>query len=110
MTAATPSTSKLLPGSILAVSSARSLLQDMVCRDVNCRFGLLASSSVDSQTTCDQLTVEQLPEASGGGYDPGKIRAQISAIAEKTLVDHLIIECDSKTHPIAFASLFLPDG
>ena len=48
--------------------------------------------------------------ASGGGYDPGRIRAQISAIAEKALVDHLIIECDSKTHPIAFASLFLPDG
>ena len=53
--------------------------------------------------------VEQLVAADGGGYDPGRIRAQISAIAEKASVDHLIIECDSKTHPIAFASLFLPD-
>ena len=48
--------------------------------------------------------------ADGGGYDPGRIRAQIAAVAEKALVDHLIIECDSKTHPITFASLFLPDG
>ncbi len=32
-------------------------------------------------------------------------------MAKKELVDHLIIECDSQTHPIAFASLFLPpDG
>ncbi len=54
--------------------------------------------------------VEELGAASAGGYDPSRIRAQISAIAEKALVDHLIIECDSKTHPIAFASLFLPDG
>ena len=60
-------------------------------------------------TIHDQLMVEQLVAASGGGYDPTRIRAQISAIAEKALVDHLIIECDSKTHPIAFASLFLPD-
>ena len=54
--------------------------------------------------------VEQLVAASGGGYEPGRIRAQVSAIAEKALVDHLLIECDSKTHPIVFASLFLPDG
>jgi len=53
--------------------------------------------------------VEELVTASAGGYDPSNIRAQIAAIAEKTQVDHLIIECDSKTHPIAFASLFLPD-
>jgi G3E family GTPase len=54
--------------------------------------------------------VEQLVAASGGGYEPERIRGQISAIADKSLVDHLLIECDSKTHPIAFASLFLPDG
>jgi G3E family GTPase len=46
----------------------------------------------------------------GAGYDPERIKAQIAAIAENALVDHLIIECDSKTHPIAFASLFLLDG
>jgi G3E family GTPase len=85
-------------------------LHELVCRDVNCRFGLLANSHVDSQTIRDRLMVEELVAASAGGYDPLRIRAQISAIAEKALVDHLIIECDSKTHPIAFASLFLPDG
>ena len=53
--------------------------------------------------------VEQLV-AANGGYDPERIKAQISAIAEKALVDHLIIECDSKTHPISIASVFLPDG
>jgi G3E family GTPase len=54
--------------------------------------------------------VEELVAASAGGYDPSRTKAQISAIAEKALVDHLIIECDSRTHPIALASLFLPDG
>jgi G3E family GTPase len=54
--------------------------------------------------------VEELVAASAGGYDPLRIKAQISAIAENALIDHLIIECDSRTHPIAFASLFLPDG
>ena len=48
--------------------------------------------------------------ANGGGYEPGQVRAQISAIAERAAVDHLLIECDSKTHPIALASIFLPDG
>jgi len=110
MTAETPATSQPLSVSILAGPSARALVHDVVSRDPKCWLGLLASSHVDSQTTHDQLTVEQLVAASGGGYDPERIRAQISAIAEKALVNHLIIECDSKTHPIAFASLFLPDG
>jgi G3E family GTPase len=103
-------TSKLLPVSILAGPSARALVQDIVSRDPKCRFGLLASSHFDSQTIDDQLSVEQLVAASGGGYDPKRIRTQISTTAERALVDHLLIECDSKTHPIAFASLFLPDG
>ncbi len=110
MTAGTPVTSRLLPVSIMAGPSARPILRDVVCRDVNCRFGLLANSPVDSQTITDQVMVEELVTAGAGGYDPLRIRAQISAIVEKGLVDHLIIECDSKTHPIAFASLFLPDG
>ncbi|HEX7516923.1 MAG TPA: GTP-binding protein [Chthoniobacterales bacterium] len=110
MTAETPATSQLLSVSILAGPSARALMHDVVSRDAKCRFGLLASSHFDSQTTPDELMVEQLVAANGGGYDPGRIRVQIAAIAEKALVDHLIIECNSKTHPIAFASLFLPDG
>jgi G3E family GTPase len=110
MTTSSAVTSKLLPVSILAGPSARALLRDVVPRDAKCRFGLLARSNFESQTTHDELMVEQLVGANGGGYDPGRIRAQIAAIAEKALVDHLIIECDSKTHPVAFASLFLPDG
>jgi len=110
MTVETPVTSRLLPVSILAGPSARPILQETVSRDVNCRFGLLAHSPLDSQTIGDRLVVEELTAASAGGYDPSRIRAQIAAIAEKAQVDHLVIECDSKTHPIAFASLFLPDG
>jgi G3E family GTPase len=109
MTTSSAVASKFLPVSILAGPSARALLRHVVPRDAKCRFGLLASSNVDSQTTHDELMVEQLVAANGAGYDPGRIRAQIAAIAEKALVDHPIIECDSKTHPIAFAS-FLPDG
>jgi G3E family GTPase len=110
MTTGTLATSQVLPVSILAGPAARALLHDVVSRDAKGRFGLLSSSHFDSQTTHDQLMVEQLVTASGGGYEPARIRAQISAIAERALADHLLIECDSKTHPIAFASLFLPDG
>jgi G3E family GTPase len=110
MTVETPTTSKLLPVSIVAGPDARALVHVVVSRGTKCRFGLLASSSATSETIHDELMVEQLVAARGGGYDPGQIRAQISAIAEKALIDHLIIECDSKTHPIALASLFLPDG
>ena len=109
MTAGISVRSQLLPVSILAGPSRRAVLQEVISRDANCRVGLLASANSDSQRNHDQLMVEHLVAADGGGYDPGRIRAQISAIAEKELVDHLIIECDSKTHPIAFASLFLPD-
>lgn len=111
MTVETSATSKLLPVSIVAGPDARALVHVVVSREARLRFGLLASSSTTSETIHDELLVEQLvAAASGGGYDPGQIRAQISAIAEKAQIDHLIIECDSKTHPIALASLFLPDG
>jgi len=110
MTTETLATSQLLPVSILAGPSARATLQDVISQGANCRFGLLASPQADSQADRSQLMVEDLVAASAGGYDPLRIRAQIAAIAEKALIDHLIIECDSKTHPIAFASLFLPDG
>jgi G3E family GTPase len=110
MTATTPTASQLLPVSILAGPAGRELVRDIVSFDANCRLGLLASSSLDSQRIHEDLMMEQLASANGGGYDPELIRAQIAAIAEKALVDHLIIECDSRTHPIAFASLFLPHG
>jgi len=109
MTTGTLATSKVLPVSILAGPAARSLVHDVVSRDAKGRFGLLSSSPFGSQAN-DRLLAEELVTSSGGGYDPARIRAQISMIAEKALIDHLLIECDSKTHPIAFASLFLPDG
>jgi G3E family GTPase len=110
MMAETSTTSQLLPVSILAGPTGRALVQDAVSRDPKCRFGLLASSRFDPHEIRNQLKVEQLVAASDGGYDPARLRAQVSAIAEKAVIDHLIIECDSKTHPIAFASLFFPDG
>lgn len=110
MTVETATTLKLLPVSIVAGPDSRALVHVAVSREAKCRFGLLASSSATSETIHEELMVEPLVAARGGGYDPGQIRAQISAIAEKTLIDHLIIECDSQTHPIALASLFLPDG
>jgi G3E family GTPase len=110
MTTGMSATSRLLPVSILAGPSARALVHDVVSRGAKYRVGLLASSPFDSQTTHDQLVVEQLTITDGGGYEPGQIRARISAIAERAAVDHLLIECNSKTHPIALASLFLPNG
>lgn len=109
MTTGTLAAAKVLSVSIVAGPALHALVDEVISRDANGRFGLLLSSLFDSQIN-DRLMVEQLVPASSGGYDPARIRAQISAIAEKALVDHLLIECDSKTHPIAFASLFLPDG
>jgi G3E family GTPase len=104
MTTATSATSHLLPVTILAGPGVLALVRDVVSRDTNSHFGLLSGSHFDSQSS-EQFVIEKLVT-----YEPAQIRAQISAIAEKALVDHLLIECDSKTHPIAFASLFLPDG
>jgi hypothetical protein len=110
MTTETPVTSRLLPVSILAGPSVKSLLRDIVASNSQCHFGVLTSSSADFQTTHEGVLVEELVAANSGGYDPKRIKAQISSIAEKDSVSHLLIECDSKTHPIALASLFLPDG
>src|SRR5437762_6677484 len=82
--------SRLLPVSIVAGPSANALLQDIVHGEPKRRFGLLVSSNVDAQLTGNKLMVEQLAEANGG-HDPERIKAQIAAIAEKALVDHLII-------------------
>jgi G3E family GTPase len=104
MTTATSATARLLPVTILAGPNVRALVQDIVSLDTKSRFGLLSSSSFNFENS-DQFVIEKLVT-----YEPGQVRAQISAIAENVLIDHLFIECDSRTHPIAFASLFLPDG
>jgi len=109
MTTGTLANPQVLPVSILAGPAVLSLVHDIVSHDAKGRFGLLSSSLTDPQPN-DRLLTEQLVTASSGGYDPALIRAQIAMIAEKASADHLLIECDSKTHPIAFASLFLPDG
>lgn len=109
MTAGTSAVVRLLPVSILVGPDVPAFVNDVVLRDTNSRFGLLSTSPVDSQIN-DRLVLEELVTENSGGYDPARIRAQISAIAAKGLVDHLLIECNSRTHPVAFASLFLPDG
>jgi G3E family GTPase len=46
----------------------------------------------------------------GHGPDPTLLAKQIRSIADKGVVDHLVIECDAGTPAIAFASLFRPQG
>jgi G3E family GTPase len=115
MTAHSALALQVVPVSILTGPSTRALLQDIVTSDPESRFGFLASANskddagAGSQTLPDGLVVETLVEAGEhGAYDPAQISSQIAAFAENGKVNHLIVECDSKTHPIAFASLFLP--
>jgi G3E family GTPase len=108
MTTSSALASQVLPVSILTGPSTRDLLRDIVASDPNCRFGLLASASEKSDIASGLLVEELAETSSPGGYDPAQIGAQIAAFAEKATVDHLIIECDARTHPISFASLFVP--
>jgi len=114
MTTETPVASQLLSVSILAGPSARALLGDIVASDPQSRFGLLTGANIDSnpafssQVANSKLLIEQLSPSSGG-HCSEQITQQISTFAAKASVHHLLIECDSQTHPIAFASLFLPD-
>ena len=117
MTASSALPSRILPVSILTGPSTRALLQDIVTSDPDGRFGFLASANSKddagpaSQTIPEALVFQELVEAGEqGGYDPAQVSAQIAAFAENAKVDHLIVECDSRTHPIAFASLFLPQA
>ena len=105
MTAETSTTTRLLPVSILAGPCGRALVQEIAVSHHQRELGLLISPDSSSPASLGQLTVEPL-----ASYDPQQIRAQISAMAENGSIDHLIIECSANTHPIAFASLFLPDG
>jgi len=104
--------SQVLPVSIITGPSTRTLIKDILGGDPDCRFGVLASAeAAGAEAIGEGVMVEELPTSSHGGYDPAQIGRQIATLAGKGLIDHLILECDSKTHPIAFASLFLPpDG
>jgi G3E family GTPase len=110
MTTAAAIASKVLPVSILAGSSPRALIKDIVASNRECRFGFLAGAQREGEPSFEQLVVEELVETDRGGYDPVQVSAQIAELAEKTQVDHLLIECNSQTHPVLFASLFLPEG
>jgi G3E family GTPase len=112
MTTPSAVASKVLPVSILTGPSTRTLIKDIVASDPDCRFGVLAGAeAAGMQTIGEGVMVEELQTSSHGGYDPAQIGSQIATLAGKGLIDHLLLECDSQTHPIAFASLFLPpDG
>jgi len=101
--------------SILAGPSVPALLQQITATKTKVRLGLLTSAGSrakqpgESETT--QLIVEELwPSSAEHGYDPARIAEQIRAIADKGLIDHLMIECGVETPAMAFASLFVPGG
>src|SRR3989442_1270522 len=97
--------SQVLPVSIVSGPSSPALLQKIGATDPKGRLGLLTSSPAGKK----KFIVEQLSSShEGHGHDPAQILEQIIAIADKGVVDHLILECDSETPAIAFASLFLP--
>lgn len=112
MTAPSTLASHVLPVSILTGPSTGALIRDLLASDPDCRFGVLASAeTAGAQAIGEGVMVEELQTSSHGGYDPTQVSGQIAALAKKAVVDHLIIECNPKIHPIAFASLFLPpDG
>jgi G3E family GTPase len=105
----------LLSVSIVTGPSTPELLGRLAKTEAKVRLGLLASPrqgegpASNSETT--SLFVEELarPRA-GDGYVPEQIAKQIRAIADRKSVDHLLIECDAATPPMAFASLFVPQA
>jgi G3E family GTPase len=71
----------------------------------------LLTSSRESEDSArnSNLFVERLPSPSHGqSHDPVRIAEQIKAIADRRVVDHLLLECDPDTPAMAFASLFVP--
>ena len=116
MTSETRVRSRLLPVWILAGPSARALLRDVATLNPECRFVVLTDRSRDFTSDLaqfipnDKLISEQLPLTQHESYDWGQIKQRIATFAPTALAQHLIIECDSRTHPIAFVSLFLPDS
>ncbi|MEY2560537.1 MAG: hypothetical protein QOG51_952 [Verrucomicrobiota bacterium] len=85
---------------VVAGPSASALLQTINGIKTNRCVGLLTGETFESEAV--DFVVEQL------AHDPGEITEQIRIIADKSIVDHLIIKCASETPAIAYASLFLP--
>lgn len=85
---------------IVTGPSAPALLQTINATGKNGRLGLLTSEPSDSEPA--GFVVEQL------AHDPPEITKQIEIIAEKNVVDYLMIKCDPEMPAIAYASLFVP--
>ncbi|MEY2564480.1 MAG: hypothetical protein QOH88_2673 [Verrucomicrobiota bacterium] len=84
---------------VVAGPSASALLQTITGIKTNRRVGLLTSEMFENEAI--DFVVEQL------AHDPVEITKQVRIIADKNIVDHLIIKCAPETPAIAYASLFL---
>ncbi len=104
--------SRHLPISILVGPSARKLLRDFAATNPANGFAVLTDPEVgsDQEFAGSKTVVRPLPTSDDDGRDLHQVRDEIIALAGKDDFHHLFIECDSRTHPIAFASLFLPGG
>ena len=100
----------LLSVSIVAGPSAPALFRQIAKTKAKTRLGLLTSSRPNEDpATTTNLFVEELPAVrEGDSHDPVRIAEQIRTIADKKVVDHLLLECDAGTPAMAFASLFVP--
>jgi G3E family GTPase len=103
----------LLSVSIIAGPSAPELLARLAKTETRVRLGLLAPpKQVEDPAHRSEnatLFVEELAlPREWDGHVPERIAKQIRAVADRGAVDHLLIECDAGTPPMAFASLFAP--
>lgn len=100
--------SKLIFVSLVAGPSSESLVRNLVSCGSKCRLALLVSSDSHIDSTDPKVVIEQL-KTTDGRFNQSELRTQITTIAANEPIEHLVIECDARTHPMAFASLFLPD-
>lgn len=84
---------------IVAGPSAPAVLQTLKASDPNRRVGLLTSETPGNEAA--GFIFEPL------AHDPAEITKQIKTIADRNIVDQLIIKCDAETPAIAYASLFV---
>jgi G3E family GTPase len=90
---------ELLSVSIAAGPAVTALLDTIGLAKTDGRTGLLTSARTDASK---DLIIFHLPP----GSDPGRIVNEITGIARKRAIDHLIIECEPDRPPMAYASLF----
>ena len=110
MTSTSSAAGDLLPVSILVGPAIRTVLPTLITNTPQGSFALLTESTDATPRLNSELIVEALPPAGREGRNLADLREQIITLAVKESVQHLLIECDSQTHPMAFASIFLPHG